>query len=188
MRSDPAIVVKRTRPGNRLRSWWSQGRGPREERQQSTGRAQYRVTVSQALEHRTGFPEEYHETRRYIPEVGAVCPNWVGTGAVRGARGNSCRILLKSNFGVVRSVDDPNETLTTCFDRPFRIARDKNNSVLRVQSRCNALDQPLPLGGVAGRRWRRTKARRMGRYGCIASVSAAGTCRPAARTRTARRH
>ena len=28
--------------------------------------------------------------------------------------------------------------------------------------------------GVAGRRWRRTNARRMGRYGCIASASAAG--------------
>jgi hypothetical protein len=39
---------------------------------------------------------------------------------------------------------------------------------------CNALDQPLPLGRGAGRRWSRTKARRIGRYGCIASVSAAG--------------
>jgi hypothetical protein len=30
-KSDPAIVAvkPRTKPGNRLRSWWSQGRGPR---------------------------------------------------------------------------------------------------------------------------------------------------------------
>src|SRR5258707_1513921 len=47
-------------------------------RQQSTGQAQYRVTVSQALEHTREFRENI-TTRRYIPEVGAVCPNWART-------------------------------------------------------------------------------------------------------------
>src|SRR6266850_1934837 len=57
-------------------------------RQQSTGRAQYRVTVSQALEHTREFRENI-TTRRYIPEVGAVCPNWARTDLCGGARGNS---------------------------------------------------------------------------------------------------
>src|SRR6476619_2650951 len=46
-------------------------------RQQSTGRAQYRVTVSQALKRIRNFVNI--TTRRYTPEVGAVCPNWART-------------------------------------------------------------------------------------------------------------
>src|SRR5258705_13390779 len=75
-------------------------------RQQSTGRAQYRVTVSQALEHTREFRENI-TTRRYIPEVGAVCPNWARTDlcggrevtrvptakvADRGANRRDCRV------------------------------------------------------------------------------------------------
>ena len=47
-------------------------------RQQSTGRAQYRVTVSQALEHIRNFVRISRRAVTY-PEVGAVCPNWART-------------------------------------------------------------------------------------------------------------
>ena len=40
---------RRTKPGNRQRSWWSQGWAEGNVGQQSTGRVQYRETVSQAL-------------------------------------------------------------------------------------------------------------------------------------------
>ena len=41
--------------------------------------------------------------------------------------------------------------------RPLRRARDKKNSVLRAQSRCDALDQPLPLGVRRSPRRMRTR-------------------------------
>src|SRR5260370_23940001 len=88
-KSDSAIVaVKPTnKAGHRLRSWWSQGRGPRGNvSQQSTGRAQYRGTVSQALERRrqaarVASPLDTQGGSR-MPELGPY-------GSVRGARGNS---------------------------------------------------------------------------------------------------
>src|SRR6202158_6132947 len=46
--------------------------------QQSTGRAQYRETVSQALKHIRQRCENIAK-RRHAPEVGAVCPNWART-------------------------------------------------------------------------------------------------------------
>ncbi len=46
--------------------------------QQSTGRTQSRVSVSQAPE-RIRRAAELDALRRQIPEVGAVCPNWART-------------------------------------------------------------------------------------------------------------
>src|SRR5450631_1446752 len=79
-KSDPAIVaVKPTnKPGNRLRSWWSQGRGPRGmcvSKARAGTVPGNRVTGAEA---HTEFRENI-TTRRYIPEVGAVCPNWART-------------------------------------------------------------------------------------------------------------
>src|SRR5258707_14896846 len=45
--------------------------------QQSTGRAQYRGTVSQALKRIRHFVRI--SRRAVTPEVGAVCPNWART-------------------------------------------------------------------------------------------------------------
>jgi hypothetical protein len=79
-KSDPAIVaVKPTNKAGQPAAELVEPRAGAEGnvRQQSTGRAQYRVTVSQALEHIRN--RENITTRRYIPEVGAVCPNWART-------------------------------------------------------------------------------------------------------------
>src|SRR3984957_9336386 len=46
--------------------------------QQSTDRAQYRVTVSQALK-RIRHVGRLSRSAVYTPEVGAVCPNWART-------------------------------------------------------------------------------------------------------------
>ena len=46
--------------------------------QQSTGRAQYRGTVSQALK-RIRHVARILRSAVYTPEVGAVCPNWART-------------------------------------------------------------------------------------------------------------
>jgi len=46
--------------------------------QQSTGRAQYRETVSQALK-RIRHVARILRGAVYTPEVGAVCPNWART-------------------------------------------------------------------------------------------------------------
>src|ERR1700675_1066657 len=46
--------------------------------QQSTGRAQYRETVSQALK-RIRHVARILRRSVYTPEVGAVCPNWART-------------------------------------------------------------------------------------------------------------
>ena len=80
-KSDPAIVaVKPTNKAGQPAAELVEPRAGAEGnvRQQSTGRAQYRVTVSQALEHIRKSRENI-TTRRYIPEVGAVCPNWART-------------------------------------------------------------------------------------------------------------
>ena len=80
-KSDPAIVaVKPTNKAGQLAAELVEPRAGAEGNvsQQSTGRAQYRETVSQALKHRRKFVR-ISRTRRYTPEVGAVCPNWART-------------------------------------------------------------------------------------------------------------
>ena len=80
-KSDPAIVaVKPTNKAGQPAAELAEPRAGAEGNvsQQSTGRAQYRETVSQALKHRRKFVR-ISRTRRYTPEVGAVCPNWART-------------------------------------------------------------------------------------------------------------
>ena len=80
-KSDPAIVaVKPTNKAGQPAAELVEPRAGAEGNvsQQSTGRAQYRETVSQALKAHTEFRENI-TTRRYTPEVGAVCPNWART-------------------------------------------------------------------------------------------------------------
>jgi hypothetical protein len=79
-KSDPAIVaVKPTNKAGQPAAELVEPRAGAEGsvRQQSTGRAQYRVTVSQALERIRNFVRI--SRRAVIPEVGAVCPNWART-------------------------------------------------------------------------------------------------------------
>ena len=86
-KSDPAIVaVKPTNKAGQPAAELVEPRAGAEGNvsQQSTGRAQYRGTVSQALK------RIRHDARilqcRYPPEVGAVCPNCARTDLCGGAR------------------------------------------------------------------------------------------------------
>ena len=80
-KSDPAIVaVKPTNKAGQPAAELVEPRAGAEGnvRQQSTGRAQYRVNRVTGAGAHTEFRENI-TTRRYIPEVGAVCPNWART-------------------------------------------------------------------------------------------------------------
>src|SRR5450631_2600899 len=79
-KSDPAIVaVKPTNKAGQPAAELVEPRAGAEGnvRQQSTGRALPGNRVTGAEAH-TEFRENI-TTRRYIPEVGAVCPNWART-------------------------------------------------------------------------------------------------------------
>src|SRR5258708_6158679 len=78
-RSAPAIVaVKPTNKAGQPAAELVEPRAGAEGNvsQQSTGRAQYRGTVSQALKRIRHF---VRISRRAVTEVGAVCPNWART-------------------------------------------------------------------------------------------------------------
>ena len=80
-KSDPAIVaVKPTNKAGQPAAELVEPRAGAEGnvRQQSTGRAQYRVNRVTGAEAHTEFRENI-TTRRYTPKVGAVCPNWART-------------------------------------------------------------------------------------------------------------
>src|ERR1700724_1847779 len=80
-KSDPAIVA--VKPTNKAGQPAAELVEPRvgaegNASQQSTGRAQYRETVSQALE-RIRHVARILRSAVYTPEAGAVCPNWART-------------------------------------------------------------------------------------------------------------
>ena len=80
-KSDPVIVaVKLTNKAGRPAAESAEPRAGAEGNvsQQSTGRAQYRETVSQALK-RIRHVARLSRSAVYTPEVGAVCPNWART-------------------------------------------------------------------------------------------------------------
>src|ERR1700688_4626781 len=80
-KSDPAIVaVKPTNKAGQPAAELVEPRAGAEGNasQQSTGRAQYRETVSQALE-RIRHVARILRSAVYTPEAGAVCPNGPGT-------------------------------------------------------------------------------------------------------------
>ena len=90
-KSDPAIIaVKPTNKAGQPAAELVEPRAGAEGnvRQQSTGRAQYRVTVSQALEHIRNFVRISRRAVTY-PRWEPVCPNWACTDLCGGARGNS---------------------------------------------------------------------------------------------------
>ncbi len=112
-KSDPAIVaVKPTNKAGQPAAELVEPRAGAEGnvRQQSTGRAQYRVTVSQALEQHTEFREKYHDAPLHT-RGGSRVPELGSHGSVRGARGNSRpyrerHVLIVSSSGL-----PPNRTL-----------------------------------------------------------------------------
>ena len=80
-KSDPAIVAgKPTNKAGQPAAELVEPRAGAEGNvsQQSTGRAQYRGTVSQALKRIRHFARILRSAV-YTPEVGAVCPNWART-------------------------------------------------------------------------------------------------------------
>ena len=104
-KSDPAIVaVKPTNKAGQPAAELVEPRAGAEGNvsQQSTGRAQYRGTVSQAPKRIRNFLRI--SRRRYIPEVGAVCPNWARTDLMAWTGRAPSALWLKEGGSAIHAV------------------------------------------------------------------------------------